>query len=773
MADFDDLLIWARNLLRDNLEVRRYFQRRFACLLIDEFQDTDPIQVEMAAYLTSDGQEGTDWRALRPAPGKLFVVGDPKQAIYRFRRADLAIYDEVKRGLLAPGLRQIVQNFRSGSGVIDWVNSVFDELLVEEPGIQPPNVPLVPASGDLGIGRPPVIVLRGGSSELNANGVREHEARGVAALLHQAVIEDHWPVRDRVTKEVRAATWRDIAIPLPARTGLGSYEEALALAGIPHRHEGSRDYFARQEVRDLVAILRAIDDPTDRFSLVGALRSSAFGCSDEDLVVHKATGGAFDYRPDAKSDSEAVMEAFAMLRELHRSRGRTSLPELVQHTVEQSRLVEFALTLPDGPQAAANLLAIVDQARAFTAAGGGGLRSFARWLAESTENEATEVDAGIAEETDDVVRLLTMHGSKGLEFPIVVLANLSSRGRGSREPVPDEAGHQLHFRVGSGGMGRTGHYETPGYEDEWEAEKGALEAERIRLLYVAATRARDHLIVPCIEGKGAAGPFMKALGPLLPEEHGHEVAADGAWILAADELPPAPEVEEAPSGEVEAEALTRAVDERERWIGEHDELIRAARKDLEIAVASSVERAVRPLAAEASHSASTLLVSEGPPLPIGDALHLVMERVALPGAEDLDEVAEAACAEAGLRDNAGLVGEMARRCLDSGAMARALASDGWYREVPFTVTRNGGFGTGRVDLVYREGEQLVVVDFKTDDVSGETAAHEAFTLEHHSGQAEVYAEAVGASTGLAVREVVFVFCRTGVEVSLRDWAAAS
>jgi ATP-dependent exoDNAse (exonuclease V) beta subunit len=332
--------------------------------------------------------------------------------------------------------------------------------------------------------------------------------------------------------------------------------------------------------------------------------------------------------------------------------------------------------------------------------------------------------------------------------------------------VPDEAGHQLHFHVGSGGMGRTGHYETPGYEKRWEGEKAALDAERIRLLYVAATRARDHLIVPHIEGKGKPGPFMRALEPLLPEEHGHEIAADGAWLLAADELPPAPEIEEAPSGEVEPEVVARAIDEREGWIGEHDELIRAARRELAITVASSVERSVRPLAAEASHSASTLLVSEGPPLPIGDALHLVMERVALPGAEDLDEVVETICAEAGLPDDAGLVGEMARRCLDSDAIAHALASAEWYREVPFTVSRNGGFGTGRVDLIYREGDELVVVDFKTDHVSGDPAAHEAFTLEHHSGQAEVYSEALAVASGLSVRMVVFVYCRTGVEVTV-------
>src|SRR6185312_11429824 len=128
-AEFDDLLIWARDLLRDQRDVRRYFQRRFNCVLIDEFQDTDPLQVEIALYLTSDGDEHTDWRQLTPVPGKLFVVGDPKQSIYRFRRADIAIYEWVKNQVLADGVQVIVQNFRSVDGVIGWLNDAFARII--------------------------------------------------------------------------------------------------------------------------------------------------------------------------------------------------------------------------------------------------------------------------------------------------------------------------------------------------------------------------------------------------------------------------------------------------------------------------------------------------------------------------------------------------------------------------------------------------------------------------------------------------------------------
>ena len=141
VADFDDLLIWARNLVRDNAEVRRYFQGKYRCMLVDEFQDTDPLQAEMIVRLcASDGGE-TDWRRAALRPGGLFVVGDPKQSIYRFRRADITMYDDVKRELFG-GARAIVQNFRSAEPIIAWVNRVFGQLITERAGVQPRYIEL-------------------------------------------------------------------------------------------------------------------------------------------------------------------------------------------------------------------------------------------------------------------------------------------------------------------------------------------------------------------------------------------------------------------------------------------------------------------------------------------------------------------------------------------------------------------------------------------------------------------------------------------------------
>src|SRR5436309_15947785 len=155
----------------------------------------------------------------------------------------------------------------------------------------------------------------------------------------------------------------------------------------------------------------------------------------------------------------------AELRDLHRLRRSVSLAELIRRVVERTQLVELALTRPDGEQGAANLLAIVDEARLFAAAGGGGLRPFIRHLRDSMEADAIEIEATVAEETDDVVRIMTAHGSKGLEYPIVALANLGAQPHIPSEPVPHEHDRFLHFRVGALSPGRGGHFATPGYDE--------------------------------------------------------------------------------------------------------------------------------------------------------------------------------------------------------------------------------------------------------------------------------------------------------------------
>jgi ATP-dependent helicase/nuclease subunit A len=756
VAEFDDLLIWSRDLLRDNKAAREYFRDRFKVVFVDEFQDTDPVQAEIALLVTSDDEPGPNLFDLRPRPGALTVVGDPKQSIYRFRRADISVYDAVRNGPLAGQAPQLVQNFRSTKGVIDWVNAVFDRVLVEAEGIQPGNVRLVPGNGALADESRSVCVVRAAPAD-SAEEARRNEAFLIAATIRRA-IDERWPVRHDDSE--RPCEFRDVAILFPARTGQELYEEALRRSGIPYRVEAGRSFFARQEVRDLSSVLAAIDDPQDQVSLVAALRSTAFGCSDEDLYLHVARGRRLDYRGGGSPESpDTVREAFDMLLDLNRMRAGASLPRLVRATVERLRMIEVALAGWDGKQAAANLAKLVEQSRAFASGGGGGLRAFARWLAEQRGARDVE-DAGVAEASDDAVRLVTMHGSKGLEYPIVALANLGAQPDSRIEPVADRAAHRLHLRVSSG----KARFATPGFENEWNDEKAQLDAEDLRLLYVAATRARDRLILP-VSFKGAApGPRLAAFLPSLPNEEAPlEAVSGGCFVIDPETLraldadePPAPAPP--PVAELDAE-LAR----REAWDEDRRTVLRAAQAELAVHPATADEGDNPLHAAFLGADDAPLIAGEGPPAAKGEALHKILELIDLRQPTDLEAVVTSVCAVAGLEAHSAEILAMAEACLSSPALARALAADEFWCEVPYTTQVDDGYATGRIDLVYREGKELAVVDWKSDSV-GPAGAKAAAEL--HRSQAEAYARALAAATALPVREVVFVFPRARTEASI-------
>jgi ATP-dependent helicase/nuclease subunit A len=335
--------------------------------------------------------------------------------------------------------------------------------------------------------------------------------------------------------------------------------------------------------------------------------------------------------------------------------------------------------------------------------------------------------------------------------------------------VPREHEHRLHFYVGAKTSPGRYSFQTPGYDAVWEEEKALVEAERLRILYVAATRTRDHLLIPAVTGRRAAKHLLAHLLNGLPLEDTALVTVVDANEIAAPAIPVEPEQR------VGKREIDAAIDQRTEWLEQRDQLRKRAATEREIETASSRERAYGPLAAEVATFGATLMVHDGPPIPVGDAVHMVMERITLPDARDLVEIAEDVCLEGDIAEQQDDVILMCRACLDSPAIQNALQSGRLWREVPFVLNQagdhaeaqTGPLATGRVDLVHQDGDQLVVIDYKTDkDVTPDNAEDHA--LEKHSGQAEIYSQALSASTGCPVREVVFVYCKAGTEVRLRD-----
>jgi ATP-dependent helicase/nuclease subunit A len=757
-ADFDDLLIWARNLLRDRPDVRASFAARYERVLVDEFQDTDELQAELLVRLCGiAGDQPADWRQTRLRPGSLFVVGDPKQSIYRFRRADLAMYDEMKRHMF-PDTVAIVQNFRSIPEIIDWVNGLFGQLVREQAGVQARYIDLV-ADPRLASGRARAVEVVVGPRERSrgrANGIptaRAAEATAVAALVRARVDDGAWIVRGAGGE--RPAQYRDIAVLMPTRRDIDLYEDAFARAGVPYRREGGRTFFLRQEVRDLVNVLRTLDDPTDGVAFVGALRSSAFGCSDEELFLYRTAGGRFDRRPQPYLEGvpAAVIDALHTLEELSHLHHAVPLPAFVRAVIDRTRLVESAMLQPQGEQASANLLKLIDHARAFAAAGHGGLRGFVRWLRTNIEVVPDESDAEVSEESDNVVRLLTIHAAKGLEFPVVILANTATRPPDRTDIIVSRADDRrcLVLKLGR----REDGFRTPGFEDAAAAEQLHQREEELRKLYVAVTRARDHLVVPLFApprrddgGKMSIDDWLQQAETQMAGER-----IDAQALPRFDAEPPIFRRPLEPPGERD---IRDAMEARASW--QH------ARRD-RIDLASAPRRVVTATALKPAwlHELDDAPVRRGGAVDLGAAVHTALERVPLDDLSELHAIAASAAVERGLADRAAEVERLCRGALASDAVQRARRSRTVMREVGFVVPSSAGTVEGRIDLLFAEEGGLVIVDFKTDDVRGARLAEQTAL---YRAQALVYAWAAQAATAMPVREVVFVYARGPHEVSV-------
>ncbi len=403
--DFTDLLGCLRDLLKRDRTARRALQGRLDYLLVDEFQDTDPLQSEIVFFLSereapagessAEDARADDWREVILKAGKLFVVGDPKQSIYRFRRADIALYDKVKRCIAdQPDGRGVVlaisRNFRTTPALVDWVNGVFtpvfddDQEEGRQPGYRPVEAFRPPADGAR------VAVLLGrpyGNGAGQADAARRDEARAVAALLARMRGDDagRWQVQDREGHEasaglpardgaapddsepLRPLRWGDVALLFRATTGLETYEQALREAGVPYRVEGGKAYFKRREVDDALLCLRAVDDPSDGPAIYGALHSSLFGFSDDDLFLFGAARGRFDlFAAEQPAGHEAIIAALGVLRDLHARRSDSEPHELLAELARLAHAAELlAATGSGAAQAIANLDKLVERARAF------------------------------------------------------------------------------------------------------------------------------------------------------------------------------------------------------------------------------------------------------------------------------------------------------------------------------------------------------------------------------------------------------------------------
>ncbi len=747
--DFDDLLMKTADLLESQPSVAGEIKRGYAAILVDEFQDTDPIQARIVLQLAEAAEtHAEEPAAVVPGKGRLFLVGDANQSIYRFRRADRSVFKQACSQLLENGVEERLEvNFRSTPGLVTVANRIFGDLL--EPGEYHDLLPFREEPG-----RGPVVtlldldpLLAENEGEPLAPEMRRAEAAALAGWI-RGRIDAGMVIRDRVTGEFRTIEYGDVAVLVRTYTGVDLFEDEFDRYGIPYRVSGGRAFFHRLEILQTLPVLQAVADPGDQTAVVAAYRSPCFGVSDESLVRWAATGYPFSYleledQPvddtfiEENLDREAdapLIEARRILAQLNRDTRIVPPSGILWRLFEVTRVLPLHALKPDGDRRIANLLKLLDLAFAYEEAAAGlleggseeqvSLDGLVRYL-EEQRRAAVEEESALVDADGGLVTIMTIHSAKGLEFPVVALLDRAYSSSFRDEAIPDRSRRTSTVR-GAG-------FKPPDWDEKKDAEIAQQEEEAKRLLYVAFTRAGDH-VVTCgrrsegtdvlRSGRQFLAPLEAALRDLVDSGDGHDGKAGLVeWAVPA---PPSekedllhrlpPDLEEPPDSVV-AEAVGRRREAGQSW---HNIVNRALRSP--VARASDLTRR------------KDLLKSEEASLPDGETqwfarlrgirVHAAMELISLRGIEPAD-----ACRgvlEPG--DPPGLQEHICRYIESGAAMLRNVESEGWKVAAAEWPLLLGGaceelseavpgwieILTGTADLILQNREEsLLVVDYKT------------------------------------------------------------
>ena len=823
--EFHDLLVLARDMLRRSTLARSRLHERYTHLLLDEFQDTDPIQIELAMLIAASvtGELPDHWSELQVEDGRLFFVGDPKQSIYRFRRADIGLFLAARRRFEGDGrVLQLVTNFRTVAPILDWVNSLFGHVMDEELEGRQPRYERLSAHRPADSGADHVPVLLGGphpDPKVKAEPLREAEARSVAgAISRMREQPERWPVHDR--GGWRPARLADVAILVPARTSVPYLRAELEAADIPYRLATGTLVYDTQEVRDALSTLRAVDDPTDELSLVAALRSPLYACSDVDLFTFHEAGGRWNLRaepPDEVPEDHPVRAALAHLRSLWEQRWWLGPAAMLDRVLRERHAHLLAFGDPRPKEVWHRLRFLVDQARAFEESGGGGLRAFVDWAQLQGADGARVHEPLLPETDDDAVRILTVHGSKGLEFPITILSGMTTKPGRRRSGVSvlwDESGPpEVSLRKGVA---------TANHDPRADIELEMDEHEKMRLLYVATTRARDHLLVSChhkaVDGGKAPDTYgariwayfrdhpelWRALD--LPDDAEVAVSSTGEAQVIVVDAPEAPSYDEQAGGQLSllpvdprqpglfdaAGAGAAAGDdaagavpsgtlseaERDEWIARRAALIDPQRTPRVVSATAVARQALEGpgVGAVDEDDDRADLPEAGTVAPrrrgragtaIGRAVHATLQVLDLADPRDLEAQVRRQCELESVPEHEETVAALVRSALDAPAV-RAAAEHPHHKELFVSAPVGTRVIEGYVDLLLDTPEGLVVVDYKTDTVTGPAAVDEKLATYELQGAA--YAAALEEVTGRPVVDCRFVFCsvRGPIERSVAD-----
>ena len=783
LLDFDDQLRLARDLLRENKTVRRDFQQQYQTLLVDEFQDTDPIQWEIVLMLSSLDIEEKDIAKLKPEPGRLFIVGDPKQSIYRFRNADIETYLGIVEAGRLESLSlerlKLTTNFRSVPSILRFVDAAFESAMkpAEDACRYQPEYLAFGSCGYRKAESPALAVhLLGDVSGASEEGRRtreivENEAGRIARLILEMNDSKDWNIQDAGEGDGsgwRAPQYGDIAVLLPVLTHAHVLEEKFRDFGIPYVLEGGKFYYTRSEVSSAILVLRAIANPNDSVALYGSLRSVFFGLSDEDLLRTHIDGLPLDYRAEVPQDSP-LCHPYNILRDLHRQRHARRASETLEILLQKTGAREVLAVR--GFQSLANLNKLGRTLRALQ--NDATFSQVVDLLGTIDEEGLAESESRLMEERSNAVRIMTIHKAKGLDFPIVFAAAFGLRKVSrSKSVLVDRAVKRIFaLNIGSRDSG----LQTSRWKDLADEEKKRENAELVRLLYVALTRARDHLILSthttgCRKAEGSEiyvpdteGTRLNPLDSFLADCYSG--ANDLAHLIDGANL------------DAKAGASLKA---QSPVVMDWESVALREYKELQALLANTPASASLKAAGQAAGGADAEERSREDRMPeaaanrsirLGVAFHEAMERVDLFASNGLANLAREVATRHGLDPGSlRLLEAMMRASLSSELLQQARAAVGCnrrvFRELPFVrPLDSAAIEEGKIDLLFEGEEGWVLVDYKTDWVSEKSEDIEAFFRKKYAAQMRAYADALRARS-IGIEAAYLLLARTGMAVRM-------
>ncbi len=739
LLNFQDMLLLTAQLLREQPETRHYFQEKYRCLLVDEFQDTDPVQAEMMLLLTGEQLHENDWTKQAPKPGSLFVVGDPKQSIYRFRRADIDIYQKVKKIISETGgeTLDLVMNFRTTSRITERINPVFEQAFPpEEDTYQAAYRPLTAhklAEKDEELKGVYQLTVPDGKKDE----VVETEAHQIASYIRHCVDEGK-------------AKPSDFMILTRYNEGVSHYTKVLQNYHIPVMTSGDYTLKGEQWMLSLAHLLMYIANPSSSFYFSAVLRGPFFGVSDDALFRYKNDGGefqAFSKIPETlnENDRKMILPAFQKIREYLRW-AKVLLPSTVIESIAEDLGFHASHVMEEtNRREAVHYYQMVSKIRDFENKGltmfGDCARHFYQLVTDAYHEEV------LLPEDHQAVRVMNVHKSKGLEAPIVFLAHpkkWTDAGKHVDKHIQrseEESLGYFTFSKPAGLFHKEVLAQPVGWEDKKAEETTYLKAEEDRLLYVAATRAEEMLIISAVDsGKNKTNPWS----PLL----------EGVESLGEVFVP-----ESVRQVNTQSQSSPISFHEYELFEKERDEWIESRSME--------TYRLITPSNKEEETDVITLERVSGGGKEWGTFIHVLFEEL-IKSPQTINEKIPFLMLQNNISEDRQ---EEARLVLNSFIQTktyqRIVNSDQVLTEVPFTFKAEKGapfhpgnfegyvYVNGIIDLVLKEGEEWVIIDFKTDHLKNDEEIQKL--REYYEKQLDVYVKSWEFFTGGRVKEATLHF----------------